>query len=140
MSAKSKASSSNQKQERRRSPRVPILETFSVFAVIPKKGPYRLRVHDLSAIGVRFDLDLEDEAEPLNLKSGEKLDFHLYLNQSLFLPLRLQVVRVQEEKQVRTLGAEFIELEDAAREAVASFVGMLEAIAEVGVVTPSEVR
>src|ERR1700751_1407622 len=89
-------------EERRRSKRRPILDTFSLFAVVPKKGVHRLQVHDLSDLGMGFDLDIDGEnfdEFPINPK--EKLSVHLYLNQSLYLNLEVQVMRIEDARGVR---------------------------------------
>lgn len=103
-----KGSSSPTGQERRRTRRRPILETFSIFIVIPKKGLHRLEVQNISEDGMGFDLDVEGES-PHNspIKIGDTVDFRFYLNQSLFIPLSIQVVRVEEHHTGRRIGAEF---------------------------------
>lgn len=134
-SDRKKSASGKPKHERRRAQRFPVLETFSLFGVIPKKGPYRLRIHDLSEIGVRFDLDIENEVAPLELKVDEVLEFHFYLNQSLYLPLRIKIVRTLVEKKIRIVGAEFSDLKLPEQNAVTHFAKMLEALSDVGVLT-----
>jgi c-di-GMP-binding flagellar brake protein YcgR len=125
--------------ERRRSKRMDILASFSLYVVVPKKGPHRLPVHDLSDGGVGFDLDIEEEEGDANLfpvQSGSELELHLYLNQSLYIPLRVIIRRLQEAKRgVRRIGAEFPDRQAHGHMALLAFLDMLDAVAEAGVVT-----
>jgi hypothetical protein len=99
---------SSQGIERRRARRRPILATFSVHLVIPKKGLYKLTVHDLSELGIGFDIDVEGEsAADFPVAIGNVIETRLYLNQSLFIPLSIRVARVEEQRIVRRVGAEF---------------------------------
>jgi hypothetical protein len=129
--------------ERRRSKRRELLTTFSLFAVVPQKGPLRLTVHDLSEDGIGFDLDIEEEVGILtasapdlgpNMKVGSPLEVHLYLNQSLYLPLHTSIKRVEKLKTGRRLGAEFTERGSAAYRALTAFLTMLDAVSETGVI------
>lgn len=116
--------------ERRKAQRFPILATFSLFCVIPAKGPYRLKIHDLSHIGVGFDVDLSEEPSRLGLKVGDIFDFHLYVNQSLFIPLSIRVARIQDSQgNLRMIGAEFVELSQKGETALRAFVDMIDAVA-----------
>jgi hypothetical protein len=110
--------------ERRRAQRRPILESFSLFVVIPRKGSHRLRVYDASDHGLRFDLDLEGESSAGSpIKPGEELEVNLYLNQSLYLPLTVKVVRVEEQGTLRRVGSEF---KGKPHRAYLSFLGLLD--------------
>ncbi len=110
--------------ERRRARRRPILDTFAVHLVIPKKGLFRLTVHDLSEIGIGFDLDIEGEnSQSFPVKSGDNIDVRLYLNQSLFIPLEVRVARVEEQYRVRRVGAEFSSQKNQYFEA---FIGLMQ--------------
>lgn len=126
--------------ERRRTQRRPIIESFSMFCVVPSKGVHRLQVHDVSDNGIGFDFDTEgEELETFPLKSGEKLTVHLYLNQSLYLPLAVRIVRVEERNQVRRIGAEVLappagaaakSAEASSHTAFLAFLKMLDALAD----------
>lgn len=114
------------KSERRHTHRRTIMETFNFFVVVPKKGSYRLPVHDLSEDDIGFDLDIEGETpNHFSIEIDEVIDLHLYLNQSLYLPLKIKVARIKEKNQVRRIGATFCEEASAARKAC---VGMLQVI------------
>jgi hypothetical protein len=117
--------------ERRRSRRRPILSTFSLFIVVPKKGYVRLPVHDLSDLGIAFDIDAGGES-PMEfpVKAGEKLDIRFYLNQSLYFPIEIQVVRVEDRPEARRVGAEFSK-ESPGYRAFGSFLNMLDTIVDV---------
>lgn len=117
--------------ERRRSRRRPILDTFSLFVVVPKKGVHRLQVHDLSDLGIGFDLDIDGESFdefPINPK--EKLTVQLYLNQSLYLNLDVQVMRIEDSSGVRRVGAEFTDRTSPSHKAFAAFLQMLDLLSE----------
>jgi hypothetical protein len=117
--------------ERRRARRRPILATFSMYLVIPKKGLYKLTVHDISELGIGFDLDVEGESSSdFPVQIGDKLDSRLYLNQSLYIPLSLQIARVEDKPIVRRVGAEFQEHESINYKAFLSLLGFLDKMAD----------
>ncbi len=118
--------------EKRKHKRRPILESFSLFVTIPKKGDYKLPVHDISDGGIAFNFDIEGEsAEDYPLKEGEKFDIHFYLNQSLYLPLKVKVMRVSLKGDVRQVGAELVEDSHSKEsKSLQAFLGMLDAIVE----------
>lgn len=135
--SKKDSASSGSGIERRRTRRRPILDTFSVFCVVPKKGVHRLRIYDVSDHGIGFDLDTEgEEAQEFSIKNGEALDIHFYLNQSLYLPLSVQVARIEDRNQVRRIGAEFNQ-KDKGYQAIAAFLKMLDAIVDVAQIQSS---
>ena len=128
----------NEGKERRQAPRRPILETFSVFCVVPKKGFNRLQIHDMSELGMRFDLDSEGEPQDtFPVKKGESLEVHFYLNQSLYLPLAMEVNRLEAGESIRRIGASFQDTQGKAYKAFRSFLTMLDAISEVAEITSS---
>jgi hypothetical protein len=92
--------------ERRRSRRIPLLETFSLFVVVPSKGSHKLPAYDVSREGLSFAYDLEEESpddSPLN--QGEIIDIYFYFNQSLYIPLKVKVVQVKNDLDQRQVGA-----------------------------------
>jgi hypothetical protein len=123
--------------ERRKSRRRPILDSFSVFVVAPERAPHRLAVKDVSDLGIGFQLDPDTfgGAQLLDVNMGDTLDISLYLNQSLHLPLRIQVVRVYQERDdgPRLAGASILDLNSNGYKAFASFIQLLDALAEVRV-------
>jgi hypothetical protein len=119
-------------KERRKFKRRPILATFSMAVVIPKKGGHRLAVHDVSDQGLGFDFDIEGEShQDFPLKSGESLDVELYLNQTLFIPLQVKVMRLTQEAGVRKVGAELTEKNSPQHKALVAFLSMLDQVTEV---------
>ena len=118
-------------KERRRSPRRPIFETFSLFVVAPKKGPHKLIVRDVSDLGIGFEIDAEgDKVGNFEIKPGDRLDVLLYLNQSLALPLKIVVARIAQQNPdtPRLVGGELIETHTAAYQAFIAFVRLLDAL------------
>jgi hypothetical protein len=118
--------------ERRKSKRMDILDTFSLFVVVPAKGPMRLKVHDISDAGIGFNLDIEEEqgASNFEAKIGDAFEVHLYLNQSLYLPFSVTVRRIVDIEGVRRIGAEFQGKGSKGHAALISFVHMLDALGE----------
>lgn len=118
--------------ERRRSKRRPILDSFSLFVVIPKKGPYRLKIHDASDLGLGFDLDMEgEELEAFPITSGETLEIHFYLNQSLYIALNGKVARLINAGPIRQVGVELTDKTSKDYKAFTAFLQMLDGITEV---------
>ena len=125
-------STSYKGSERRKALRRPVLGTFSLFLVIPKKGPQRLYIHDLSELGLGTDLEVEGEEDMgFSLTLGESLEVQLYLNQSLYLPLNVRVARLETINGVRRMGSEFSERTTQSMKALKAFVKMLDEILEV---------
>jgi len=113
--------------ERRRTHRRTLLKTFAFFVVVPQKGAHRLPVHDLSEEGIGFDLDIEGEMigdSPIQL--GDIVDLRFYLNHSLYIPLKIQIVRVEESNQIRRIGASFSELGSPGHQACIKMLQMLD--------------
>jgi len=117
--------------ERRRSRRRPVLRTFSIFAVVPRKGVHRLFVHDVSDMGIGFDFDTEGEEHSQSpVVQGDTFELRLYLNQSLYLPLSVQVKRIEDGGAVRRIGAEFNQRDSAGYKAFLAFLHMLDAVVD----------
>lgn len=112
--------------ERRKNPRVPIVESFSFFVSVPQKGPQRLKVHDLSTEGVGFDWNVDGEdPDTFVIKEGEKISVELYLNQSLFISVDAKVARIIRKGPTQLIGAEIIS-KSKAYEDLLSLVHSLE--------------
>ncbi len=115
--------------ERRRAPRISIQEIFSLFAVVPEKGFHRLVIHDINKLGIGFDLDAEGEPfEIFQIKENQILDIRFYLNQSLYIPLKTRIVRIQVKGAVRKVGAEFTQTNNKCLRALGSFLDALDQI------------
>lgn len=115
--------------ERRKARRRPLVDTFSCFVSIPKRGSHRLHVYDLSELGVGFDFDIEGEdlgAHPIAI--GDTFELHFYMNQSLFLPLQIRVARIEDKKTKRKIGAEFTDPQSDSCRALQAFLKMIDEI------------
>ncbi len=121
--------------ERRRAKRIPILESFSVAAVLPGRGDLRLPLEDISevGIGIRISQDLM-EHPGLVLTAGTQIDVQLYLNQSLFLPLKVRVVRSSQKNDEMHVGMDFIAGRADAITAVSHFVKMVDILSQIATV------
>lgn len=118
--------------ERRRSTRRAILDSFGMFMSIPKKGGYRLPVHDVSSEGLAFDLDVDGEDfRDFPAKVGETLDVELFLNPSIGIPLRVKLVRVTQGT-VRKVGAEIDSGASKGRQAYEALVALVDALPATG--------
>jgi hypothetical protein len=118
--------------ERRKAKRRPILDTFSVFVVVPKKGIHRLEVSDISETGMAFDLDVEgEETSYFPTHEGDTIDLRFYLNNSLYIPLSIQVIRVEDHRNKRRIGAQFQEKSSPNYQAFLSFIRLLDQINDI---------
>lgn len=127
-----KKSSEKSGAERRKARRRPIVETFSFFVVVPKKGFHRLFVADVSDTGIGFDFDIGGEsAADFPVKPGEEMALQFYLNQSLYIPLTVRVMRVDDSQGVRRVGAEFTDPQSKELKALHSLLSMIDEISEV---------
>lgn len=123
--------------ERRRAKRRPILDTFSLFVVVPRKGPNRLPVQDVSELGIGFGLDVDGEPElGFKVASGETMEILFYLNQSLSIPLKVKVARVVNHGSLRRVGAEFLETDQKPYRAFSGFLTALDHLADVAQTLP----
>lgn len=121
---------SNNAPERRKAKRREILENFSFYIQIPKLGPARHRVHDVSEFGIGFIV--ESLGGVFTLAKDEKTDLHLYLNQSLFLPLKIQVARQEEKKETQQIGAVFLDTQSNQYQTFLSLVKFLDQLSDFG--------
>jgi hypothetical protein len=121
--------------ERRKAKRRAILDSFSVFVAIPKKGFYKLPVHDISDFGLGFDFDTEGE-DPADfpIQKGDSVEVHFYLNQSLYLPLQTKVARVETKGTVRQLGVELQDRSAPGAEAFAAFLQLVDCVTDSAVI------
>ncbi len=118
--------------DRRGSKRRPILESFSFFVVVPKKGFHRLRVVDMSESGVGFDYDIIGEMkEAFPVTVGETFDLQFYLNQTLFFPLHVKVMRIDDSKVLRRVGAEFTVTGTPEHQGLCAILDMIDRVSEI---------
>ena len=73
-----------------------------------------------------------ESAADFPLDRGETLELHLYLNQSLFLPLKVQVARIEGKGAIRRVGGEFKERSGKTFKAYKAFLEMLDLLVEAG--------
>lgn len=123
---------------RRKARRRPILDTFSLFVVVSTKNILRLKINDLSELGIGFNFDIEGE-EQVPVKVGDPLELQLYLNQTLHIPLQVKVARVEDSEKVRRVGAEYLDRNSPPYQALVAFLEMLDRVVDVGLIdTPSQ--
>jgi len=130
--ADSKKDSEKTGIDRRGSKRRPILESFSFFVVVPKKGFHRLRVVDMSESGIGFDYDIIGEMpEAFPVAVGESFDIQFYLNQTLYFPLHVKVMRIDDSKVIRRVGAEFSTTGTPEHLGLCAILDMIDRVSEI---------
>lgn len=115
-------------KEKRKSKRLDILEHFSFFVSIPKFGTTKLHVNDISELGVGFVIDTLGE---FKMKKDEKVDLNFYLNQTLFIPLKIQVMRVIDADSTQDIGAVFLETGSNEHKTFLTLVKFVDELSEV---------
>ena len=115
--------------ERRKTKRLQVLEIFSFYICIPSLGYARHQVDDVSEMGIGFTIDTLGE---LKLATGQECELHFYVNQSLFFPLKIQVVRGTEEKENQKIGAVFLETQSKGYQTFLTLVHLIDRLTEVG--------
>jgi hypothetical protein len=114
--------------ERRKAKRRDILDRFSFYICIPKLGYSRHKVNDISELGIGFMVETLGE---FKLASQEVCDLQFYLNQSLFLSMKIKVVRLAEHADsVQEVGAIFVESEHSALETFLTLVKLVDQLSE----------
>jgi len=119
---------------RRKAKRRPILDTFSLFVVVSTKNILRLKINDLSELGIGFNFDIEGEAEQAPIKVGDLLDLQLYLNQSLHIPLQIKIARIEDAEKIRKIGAEYTDKTSKGYQALMAFLEMLDRLADAALI------
>jgi rRNA processing protein Gar1 len=100
--------------------------------VVPKKGFRRLRVVDVSDTGVGFDYDIIGEMkDAFPVKIGEHFDLQFYLNQTLFIPLKVKVMRIDDSKVIRRVGAEFVQSGTPEHQGMIAILDMIDKVSEI---------
>jgi hypothetical protein len=119
-------------EEKRRGRRRTILESFSLFCVIPKRGLHQLPIHNISESGVAITVDVQGEnIEEIKHTRGEILDLRLYLNRSLFIPVSIKIARIEIKNGIRLIGAEFVDTDSLEYRSIQSFLSMLDHLIEI---------
>lgn len=118
--------------EKRGSPRRPIVDSFSLFVVVPSRGLHKLPIHDISESGIGFTIDVDGEdtaGRPHHV--GDLLDIRIYLNQTLYFPIQVKVARTEKKGSVRRIGAEFTDMKSKSYRGIKSFIEMIDRIADI---------
>ena len=116
--------------ERRKSKRRDILENFSFYIQVPKIGPARHRVRDVSEFGVGFSIDTMGGI--FKMEKGEVTDLHFYLNQSLYLSLKIEVVRHEQHQDEQTIGAILLDTKSDQYQTYLTLVKFLDQLGDFG--------
>lgn len=120
--------------ERRKNQRRTIIDQFSFYVSIPKIGNSRLHVVDVSEMGIGFIVETLGE---FKVKKDEQFDLNFYINQSLSLQLKIQVVRLVEEDETQNVGAVFLETNTNQHQTFLTLVRLLDQLTDYGVVKHS---
>ena len=122
--------------ERRRSKRRPILESFSLAVVLKNKSDLKLTVLDISDHGLAFEIDIDGEAlSEYTPRANDTLSISLYLNQTLYIPLKIKVIRVSKTKENRSIGGEFLDQKGKSHLALLGFLETIDRLVEVAEIT-----
>jgi hypothetical protein len=132
------SSTKNNDVDRRRAKRIPILASFSLSLVVPKKGMHRLDIYDVSENGIGFILNIEEEfLSVFPTQIGDILEVNFYLNSSLFLPLLVRVVRIDDAQTgERRIGGEFEKRTSESFAAFLAFLAFLDKIQTAVILAP----
>ncbi len=120
----------NQTQDRRKTKRRSILDHFSFYVNVPKLGSTRLNLIDVSEMGIGFEIETLGE---FRLAKNEECELNFYLNQSLFLPLKIQVTRLEEVGEKQKIGAVFLDTTTQQHATFLTLVKLLDQLVEFGV-------
>jgi len=114
--------------DRRKVKRRDILERFSFYICVPKLGYTRHKVNDISEMGIGFMLDTLGE---FTLANNEECDLQFYLNQSLYLSLRIKVVRSMDRAEmIQEVGAIFTNTTDSTHQTFLTLVKFVDQLSE----------
>ncbi len=115
--------------ERRQAKRRDILEYFSFYICVPKLGFTRHKVNDISEMGIGFLIETLGE---FKLQKGEVCDLQFYLNQSLYLSLKIEVMRHVDTPTTQEVGAVFKDMEKKTSETFNTLVKLVDQLSESG--------
>jgi hypothetical protein len=125
MAAKKKASSSDH-DERRRTKRTIVRESFNLFLVIPElHGMSRIYLRDISAGGLCYRTEVESKMKP-----GQNFQGRIYLSPGFYIPVDASVVRSGGGETA----VSFADPDSPAAQAILKLQGFFEAAEEAGVV------
>ena len=115
--------------EKRHSKRRQILDYFSFYACIPKIGYSRLKIDNISETGIGFNIDTFGE---IQIHKDDQCDLQFYVNQSLFLPLKIQVMRHYEQDGIQKIGAVFLNTDSSEYKTYLTLVKLVDQLVEFG--------
>ena len=115
--------------EKRRAQRRHIVDRFSFYVCIPKLGYTRHRVNDISELGIGFELETLGE---FKLTKGEVCELDFYMNQSLYLPLQIEVVRQIDRETTQLIGASFVDIQSNTQLTFNTLVTLVDQLSEFG--------
>jgi hypothetical protein len=115
--------------EKRRAKRRDIVDRFSFYVCIPKLGYTRHKVNDVSELGIGFELETLGE---FKLSKGEVCELDFYMNQSLYLPLQIEVMRHVDHETTQLIGAAFVDVQSATQLTFNTLVKLVDQLSEVG--------
>lgn len=111
--------------ERRKVRRTLLSEFISAFALIPRKGLFKITLHDISENGMAFDI----ENKSGHFAVGEEVAMRVYLNHQTYFPFVVKVAnyRAVTEEKVFRHGVNFVKgtIND---EALHHFVKFIETV------------
>lgn len=111
--------------ERRKVRRTLLTEFITAFALIPRKGLFKITLHDISENGLAFDI--EDNAGHFNI--GDEVSMRVYLNHQTYFPFVVKVsnYRAVPDEKVFRHGVNFVKgtIND---EALHHFVKFIETV------------
>jgi len=114
------------KTEERVAVRRDILDTFRIFLTMPHLGLRKITICDLSLMGISF------ESEPgMELVEGSALKCYLHLNESIRIPLMVNIVHIADDCGYTRAGCEIIDKQSSAYNAYGNFVELLMSLSEV---------
>ena len=114
--------------ERRQAKRREILEKFSFYICVPKLGFTRHQVNDVSELGIGFTVETLGQ---FKLAQSETCELHFYLNQSLYLPLQIQVMRlIEKDGTLQEVGAVFSDRNSPQFQTFLTLVKFLDQVTE----------
>ena len=115
--------------ERRQAKRRDILEYFSFYICIPKLGYTKHKVNDISELGIGFLIETLGE---FKVKKGEICDLQFYLNQSLYLSMKIEVMRHIDSDTTQEVGAIFRDVESKTHHTFITLVKLVDQLTESG--------
>ncbi|MBC7397541.1 MAG: hypothetical protein H7333_08865 [Bdellovibrionales bacterium] len=113
--------------DRRKAKRREVLDQFSFYICVPKLGYARHKVNDVSELGIGFTIETMGE---FKLAQNEVCELLLYLNQSLYLKLKIEAVRLIETEHTQEVGAIFQDTHTDVFQTLLTLVKLIDQLTE----------